>query len=223
MGNLKNDAPVQIRRMIEKAHFSSLDRLPPERALAEQLGLTRHRLRKELAALQEEGLISRHVGQGTFLGPQPPPPRLQLGTLVDTTSPAEILEMKLVIEPKIASMAAMRATRQEMDRMDRALRRGRAATRISDREKWDLILHEIIARSAANHLLFTVFGLIYQLRKGENWGLMTKAYLSPARWRVYAAQHEQLVTAIRDRNASLAEERMREHIETVRDHLVKRP
>ena len=67
------DAPVPALLQAYLAGLSLPDsgRLPPEREMAEALGVSRPALRKALAALEAEGQLWRHVGKGTFLGPRP--------------------------------------------------------------------------------------------------------------------------------------------------------
>ncbi|MCG8375187.1 MAG: FCD domain-containing protein [Chlorobiales bacterium] len=217
----RSDHEARLRRMIEKGDLAPDHRLPPERTLAKNLGLSRAALRKSLALLESEGLIWRHVGRGTFVGARPEPGGVDTGHLAEVTSPAEIMEVRLVIEPKIAAMAAMRATRQEMKQMAKAVHRSETASGFEENEKWDLILHEIIARATNNHLLTALFKTTNELRRGENWGRMKEASLTPDRWQEYARQHHELVAAIEDRNAPLAEEIMRSHLESVRRNLLQ--
>lgn len=215
MPDINNEAVEKLRRRITSGRYPRGSRIPPERTLAQELGLTRATLRKALAVLEGEGLIWRHVGRGTFVGEPPQDTEIDIRPLVELTSPAEIMEVRLLIEPKIAALAAMRATRQEMDRMEEAVLRSENAVGFEDNEKWDLVLHEIIAGSTNNHLLETLFRITNQLRKGEVWGRMKEASLTPRRWKIYAEQHHELLGAIRDRNAVLAEELMRKHLEVV--------
>jgi DNA-binding FadR family transcriptional regulator len=209
-----------LRRMIKEGRFGAHDRLPPERILSAELGVTRNTLRKALAVLESEGMIWRHVGRGTFVGSHPKPTKIDFSQLVEITSPAEIMEVRLLIEPKTAAMSAMRATRQEIKKMQNAVHRSETAASFEDNEKWDLILHEIIARTANNHLLLTFVETLNGLRKGEHWGRMKAASLTAERWKHYAQQHHALVAAIRHRNASLAEELMREHLKAVHRNLL---
>jgi len=221
MEDKSKEHAAELRRMIDQGEFASDNRLPPERTLSRMLGLSRSALRKSLDVLESEGLIWRHVGRGTFVGSRPEPARMDISLLAEITSPAEIMEVRLVIEPKIAAMAAMRATRQEMKQMNKAVHRSETAAGFEENEKWDLVLHEIIAQATNNHLLTALFKATNELRKGENWGRMKEASLTPDRWKEYAQQHHRLVAAIEDRNAPLAEEVMRAHLEAVHRNLVQ--
>ena len=68
---MQHDADLaSLRKYLEDRGFAQNDRLPPERELADTLGLTRNRVRGGLRKLESEGLIWRHVGQGTYFGPR---------------------------------------------------------------------------------------------------------------------------------------------------------
>ena len=74
-------------------------RLPPERELAEELGVSRGTLRKALADLEVEGLIWRHVGRGTFVGNRPVETVQDLGEVTRRTNPAGVMEARLRWSP----------------------------------------------------------------------------------------------------------------------------
>jgi GntR family uxuAB operon transcriptional repressor len=214
------DTAAKLRQLIQNGTFADNQRLPAERRLCQEMNISRSTLRRALAILEDQKLIWRHVGQGTFVGQPNQDADDEPSPLIELTSPEEIMEARLVIEPKIAAMAATRATRQEMNQMREAVRRSEFADSFMENEKWDLILHEIIARSTSNHLLKTLFNTTNQLRKGENWGRIKEASLNPERWNIYARQHHQLLAAIEDRNPRLAENIMREHLLEVRKNLL---
>ena len=62
---------TQLRAFLAQAPLSVDSRLPPERELCQQLGVSRGELRKALATLEAEGQLWRHVGKGTFIGARP--------------------------------------------------------------------------------------------------------------------------------------------------------
>src|SRR5439155_26016795 len=97
-------------------------KLPTERDLVERLSAPRSAIRRALEVLEHEGVIVRHVGRGTFLAEGPAPPRP--GAPPDT-SPAEIMQVRLVLEPPVAALAARVATQADPDRLRRCLDRGR--------------------------------------------------------------------------------------------------
>ena len=66
-----HSALTQLRAYLAQNDYPADGRLPPERKLCEELGVTRTSLRKALATLELEGQIWRHVGRGTFIGARP--------------------------------------------------------------------------------------------------------------------------------------------------------
>lgn len=220
MKNETKNPVTLLREMIKEKHNEGQTRLPPERKLCAELGISRNTIRKAMVELEKEGLIWRRVGQGTFVGQPFANQSKKPGSLIEMTSPVEIMEVRLIIEPRIAAMAALRATKKEIQKMREAVHRSKTAKNFEKNEKWDLILHELIAQSANNHLLLTLFNTTNELRKGENWGRMKEASLTPERWKEYAKQHDELVTAIEDRNSGRAQTIMTYHLERVQRNLL---
>lgn len=82
-------------------------RLPPERQLCSAIGLSRGQLRKALALLEADGQIWRHVGRGTFIGPRPVINLNDFEFLSNQTSPTEVMEARLALEPQLARLASL--------------------------------------------------------------------------------------------------------------------
>lgn len=209
-----------LSKMIEDQNLSPPARLPPERVLAGRLRVSRTTLRRALSELESEGRIWRHVGRGTFVGPRP---TLSVDTppqITRMTNPAEVMEVRLIIEPRIAGMTALRATTTDIGQMERMVRKGRAAKSTDTFEYWDGALHQAMARAARNNFLLAIFDTINSVRRDELWGRLKEATMSKERRAVYANQHETIVALIKDRDAAAAEGAMRAHLETVKGHLL---
>jgi DNA-binding FadR family transcriptional regulator len=208
-----------LRGLLEK-RLAAGGRLPPERVLAAEFGISRAALRKTLAALEMEGRIWRHVGRGTFVGPRPQPLPGELASVTAVTNPGEIMETRLTLEPKLAAMAAVRATLSELSEMESVERHSREALKTDVFEHWDELLHQAIARATHNSLLLSLFMIIHKVRQSHVWGSLKKSTLTGENRKLYLEQHQQLLEALMDRDAAGAEKRMREHLETVRQHLL---
>ncbi len=120
---MQHDADLaSLRKYLEDRGFAQNDRLPPERELADTLGLTRNRVRGGLRKLESEGLIWRHVGQGTYFGPRLSPlvNRRALETLAEMTYPREVMDARLAFEPELARLAALRATGLDFSALEAA-------------------------------------------------------------------------------------------------------
>jgi Transcriptional regulators len=132
--------------VLEGAQAGSLgpgSKLPTERALVEQLSAPRSAIRRALEVLERDGLVVRHVGRGTFLTDAAT--RLADGAPADT-SPAEIMQVRLLLEPQVATLAARVATVADLDRISSCLDAGGASEDFERFEAWDAKLHRAIAR-----------------------------------------------------------------------------
>ena len=191
-------------------------RLPPERTLCAELRVSRGTLRKALERLEARGRIWRHVGQGTFVGPRPANREARLSVVSETTSPHELMEMRLILEPQIARLASMRATDQEIGHMRYCVRKTGTVAESQAYELWDATLHRAVAQAAHNTLLLAVFDAVNEVRSMTEWGRLRDIVVSSravqlAWWR----QHEAFVEAIAVRDADRAEKAAQNHVEMV--------
>lgn len=102
----------QLRGLINQHESTPGTPLPTERELSETLGVGRREVRRALDVLEEEGRIWRKQGKGTFIGPSAPVEPLALQGLVQQTNLLEVMEARLQLEPGLARLAALRATRK---------------------------------------------------------------------------------------------------------------
>ncbi|GMA19173.1 FadR family transcriptional regulator [Arsenicicoccus piscis] len=194
-------------------------RLPTERALVAQLDAPRSAVRRALDTLEGEGVVTRHVGRGTFLtesaraGAEAAPP---------DTSPVEIMQVRLVIEPPVAMLAARLATQADLDRIVECLQAGGASSTFEDFEAWDAKLHRAIAHAAHNGLLLSMFDVMNTARTLPVWGTLKRRTSTPERRGCYHQEHEAIVGALVDRDPEKAERTMRVHLEHVADNLLGR-
>jgi DNA-binding FadR family transcriptional regulator len=130
----RDRADEKLLRLLADGRYPPQSQLPPEREPAQMLGLSRGALREGLEILEAEGGIWRHVDKGTFVGGRPVEGSTHLGLLSATTSPAEVLEIRLMFEPLIAGLAALRATPAEIEHMQHPLEKSEAARDAAHRD-----------------------------------------------------------------------------------------
>lgn len=215
----QSDADLtRVREYIESCGLGDQERLPVERELADMLGLTRNRLRGALRKLADEGLIWRHVGRGTFVGRQRPAMLDARSSLSDLTNPREVMEARVSFEPALARLAAYRANGRHFIAMDKCLQGMAEAQDWSSWGTWDVRLHAAIAEAAGNALMRVMFDTVQASLNREIWGRLRERNHA-ARMKVTNVQHERLVQAIRDRDATESERLMTEHLESVRSNM----
>jgi GntR family uxuAB operon transcriptional repressor len=219
-------ALAAIRSEIESGHLSPGDRLPTERALASYLGVTRAAVRRALALLEAEGLISREVGRGTFVHQAikdpygPGDQRLVLGSHPDDIGPADVMAVRLLIEPSAIPLVVAWATPRELTEMERCLRGADGASSYEEFEAWDTALHRTIVAATHNRLLVRMYSLVDAARGGPLWGALKRRGDSRLRRAEYQRDHWALVAALKDRDAERATEAMQAHLRRVEANLL---
>ncbi len=210
-----------LQRAIETGAYSEGDRLPPERQLAETFKAARSTVRRALDKLEKDGLVSRRLGSGTFVGTSSIAGR-RPADLVDELSPLQLIEARMAVEPFTARLAVLHATRRTLDEMDTVLSQAEAA--IDDKDafsKWDGEFHLLLAHASANPLLLSVYRQINHVRLHAQWDAMKEKILTQEVIAAYNRQHRAILRAIHVRDAQLAQTLMGEHLETAREDLVK--
>ncbi len=215
-------ALVQLRAYLAQKEFALNARLPPERELAELVGVSRGDLRKALAVLEEQGELWRHVGKGTFVGARPVAELASVAMIADQTSPAEVMRARLVIEPELAREAALHATTDDIRALRLCVSGARRAETWRQYENWDNRLHRTIAEAGKNALLLAVFDTINLVRRTVVWGRLRTDLPHPPADHHSFAEHELIVDAIEERNLVAAATGMRLHLQHVQTDLIAR-
>jgi DNA-binding FadR family transcriptional regulator len=212
-------------------------RLRTERRLATDLGVSRSAIRHAMAVLQAEGRVSREVGRGTFLrGLEPPgqpgPSGLsglsgaagaapgQARETADDYSPADVMSVRRLFEPTAMSLVVAWATARDFIEMDRCLRGGERAADHDEFEVWDAALHRSIIAATRSQLLIRLYSEVERARHGRMWGDLKRRSATAARRDEYRRDHEEIVTALRLRDADQATAAMRTHLARVSAHLL---
>jgi DNA-binding FadR family transcriptional regulator len=210
-----------LREYIGGRDYPLNSRLPPERKLCIELGVNRTALRNGLAALEAEGQIWRHVGKGTFVGNRPVENGADIAAVTSRSSPAEVMEARLVMEPELARMAALHATADDVSEMRHCIRKTEAARKWHIYEMWDNRLHRTIAKASRNICLLAIFDMLNSVRRAVAWGRLRTYELTPDLAHHSFAEHSALVDAIAERDVDQAAKRMRDHLRAVRRDLLR--
>lgn len=215
----------RILREAEEAGMRVGERLPTERALADDLGVSRTVVRHALGRLEAAGAISREVGRGTFIRRfdlvARPGERAEDG-LVDVTDvgPADVMAVRLLLEPQAMPIVVARATTRDFEEMQRCLDGGESADTYADFEVWDLALHRCLMEASHNPLLLRLYACVETARHGQLWGDLKRRNDSLERRSCYRSQHHAVVDALRTRDSEAAVEAMQAHLASVRANLL---
>ena len=212
----------QILDNLKSRKWRAGHRIPTERDFSTNSGLSRSTVRRVLAGLKQRGLITQTVGSGTYVSDD----ALQLlGNLAHTEvphsiSPAELMGARLVLEPAIIEMVIANANSGDFDRMDECCSKAEAATTLEDFERWDSMLHEVIAAAAHNSFIANVFRLMNQTRSEAEWGMLKRRSATPERRLHYQEEHRALVSALKQRDVVLAKALSAAHLLHVRQNML---
>lgn len=211
---------ARLRAHLSGQGYGPQDRLEPERVLAAKLGCSRETLRVALAMLEGEGLVWRHVGQGTFMGPRATQAPVRAAVLFEMASAEDLLDARLLVEPPIAGAAAAAATAGQVAGLRRLAAESGAAMNFPAYERADAAFHEAIAHASGNPLLVAVLDLLSAARGRARWQREHAATSRRVREREYAAQggrmHSAIVDAIAAGDAEWAHRAMHDHLHTIR-------
>ncbi|MCE3242691.1 MAG: GntR domain protein, partial [Deltaproteobacteria bacterium] len=169
----------QIHELIREGRFKAGDQLPSERELAETFKVSRRTsVREALRALESQGLVVSRTGTGNFVADLPvesligPLARLLID---EKTALADVFEMRKLIEPHIAALAAERATRNDIAQLKRIIAKQSAeVSRGETGVEADAELHFYIGRATRNQALQKlVSGLMEMLSRSREESLQT--------------------------------------------------
>jgi DNA-binding FadR family transcriptional regulator len=208
----------QLRQAILAGGYSHGEKLPAERQLAEAFNASRTTVRAALDQLEEERLVVRRVGSGTFVhhrGLEAP------GDVAELTSPVELIEVRLGVEPQMARLAVLNATARDLDRLADAL--DKMEQRSISPESFTLLdeqFHLLIAECTHNPLMVWLYRHINEIRTHAQWTAMRDKVLTPARIAEYNEQHRNLYEAIRIRDVDSAVAIVTNHLHYARRQLI---
>ena len=197
-------------------------RLPTERTLSEQYGLSRSTVRRVLQDFKRKKLITQTVGSGTYVADQVQQVLGEMRTQgpAQATSPAELMTARLVLEPAIVDMVIGNATSEDFQRMDECNAKAEGAKTLEDFEHWDAALHEAIAQAAHNNFILSVFRLMNEVRSHAEWGVLKRRSATSDRRLEYQQEHRALVSALRERDAARAKALCLAHLVHVRTNML---
>jgi GntR family transcriptional repressor for pyruvate dehydrogenase complex len=203
-----------LRAQIHRGELGPGDRLPPERGLAQELGIGRVTLRSALALLQEEGYLAPKVGAkgGTFVTALSGPYSKWLERMRRNDGElSDILEFRIAVERRAAELAALKATKRNLQDMKRSIEALRGVVGRNDYRQADSAFHLAVGEASHSPKLLRsiaegrgeffapVDQLIFVEQAEETW-----------------VQHKRIFDAIASGDAAAAGEAAMDHVESTR-------
>lgn len=205
---------------IEASQYRFGAKLPAERELAEEFGVTRNTVRDALDVLARNQIITRRAGSGTFITyrpghaqPAPQPAAVTMASAGEVAAETSLLELHVVrgiIEPEMSRLAVINMKPRDIGALGVALQRLEAVqTSAADyaRTEGDFLMQ--IARGTKNPLLIAIYEQIQGVRRQGHWSAHLQRALSPARIRSGQHRLRSLYEAIERRDIEIAVEYMK--------------
>ncbi|MGR4010217.1 FadR/GntR family transcriptional regulator [Leucobacter sp. 1207-22] len=210
--SLPDRLSVDIERLILDGKLAPGDRLPPERELAEHLGVSRVSIREALRELENRGLIDRKPGRGTIvLSPGEQSPMAEsIGTAVNAAEAEirDIMELRAILEPPIARLTAGRAKSRDVAQLRELVEAMEKETSNERYAELDRAFHQTIAQYTHNPLL----ALINEQLAQQIAPSRAKRYQTSERRNASSRAHRLIFEAIEAGNGEAAEQAARDHV-----------
>lgn len=201
----------QIRAFIDKGNYTPGTRLPPERDLAQQLGVSRPSVREALIALEIEGSVEVRMGAGVYVCSVAQRKPQALATMGE--SPIELMQARAAIEGTVVQLACAKATpealaalRQILDNMLAAMAQDRSPL-VYDRQ-----FHQTIAAMTGNAVLERMVGELFDERHSPIAARVSAHSESGQTWATALQEHEAILRALENRDVLAAQTALRMHL-----------
>lgn len=217
-----NDIALALKKRISAGEWQENGRIPPERDLADEFGVARNTVRRAVGLLEEDGMVVRQVGRGTFLSTADTNSLAGTIARMEGTSPADIMEIRQLLEPAAVAFAATHASDSELNGVRDAHRCAVESRDMPTFEHWDAEFHQRIFACSRNDFLKEIHNLVRIFRNRSPWFDMKKRSFSEERRQVYCREHGAILDSLLRRDSDGAKEAMLAHLQTVGRNLLGR-
>ena len=204
-GRATDQAIAKIKELISSGEFTAGDRLPTERELTRQFGVSRSSLREAVRALALVGVLESRVGDGTYVTTLEPELLLTgIGFLSDLAKADSLLEMHQVrrlLEPEATRLATARLTEEDFQRLEECLRRMETADSEPAFIEADTAFHRVILDACGNA---TLASLVQNLSSGTMRARMWQSIVARGAVEATLASHRSIYNALLARDADTA-------------------
>lgn len=205
----------ELSAYIAEKAFVIGDKLPAERELAEQFGVSRALLREALIMLEIQGIVEVRQGSGVYLQADGEPLHQHAE---DDIGPFELLQARQVLESSIAEVAALTVTKRDIDDLQKILEQhtlknqGKAVNEAADEQ-----FHLRIAEATQNRVLEESVQALWEIRKrSPMWKKLHSHITHPTYWQQWTVDHQAVFTALKRKDARRARQAMWQHLDNVR-------
>lgn len=203
----------QLQGLIRWGEFVAGSRLPAERDLARQLGVSRPSVREAFIALEVDGWVEVRMGSGVYV--------LDRGSVTGAGAlgslewgPLELIRARRVVEGEVAALAAAQAKRRDIDAISRAITHMR-----NDADQGvlplagDRAFHSALAQATGNSVLVDTVHRFWDARGGPLFTRLGGHFETVPSWRAAIAEHDDIAEAVRAHDSTAARKAMHAHMD----------
>lgn len=204
----------QLQQIMESGEFQPGQRLPSERHLAVELGVSRPTIREAIIALEIAGMVEVRTGSGVYLLDR----SSQQSPLTEAADPGpfEILEARLAVESEACSLAAERITKNQLDELRLILGAMQEENQLpQSTENADEKFHCLIARASGNSALETTVWWLWKMRNESALSNHFHKRVRNEGSKPILADHQAILKALAAGDAEAARQAMRRHLQSV--------
>lgn len=205
----------QLRALIMSGEFPVGTRLPTERDLAVQLGVSRPSLREALIALEVEGLIEVRVSSGIYVRATRQQRNNDVLDLSSEEGPLELIRARKIVEGEVAATAAKTGRKAQFKTIEEAIdvMETQIAAGIDPLEA-DRLFHVSLAEATGNSVLVGLVTRLFDARMGPLFDLLNSHFDTTAVWAQAVAEHRAILAALRAKDADAARAAMHKHMDS---------
>ena len=208
----------QLRQLMVSGEFGLGSRLPAERDLAVQLGVSRPSVREALIALEVEGMIEVRTGSGIYVRQNTGTKSTASTAELDDNTPAnwgplEVMSARILVEAEVAALAAANAQKGDLKAIKSGLQQMKLeAARDEVPRQGDEAFHAAIAQACGNSVLLDTVQRYWMARNGPLFERLGDYFEHSASWQTAIAEHLEVMHAIEARDSSAARKAMQKHL-----------
>ncbi|GAA0179238.1 FadR/GntR family transcriptional regulator [Clostridium sediminicola] len=214
----------QIKEMIRNGTLKKGDKLPSERELTVELGVSRSSIREALRALEIIGLLESRQGEGNFIRNsfdealiEP----LSIMFMLNESSPLQIFELRQLLEIEIAKLAATKIKKQQISDLTKMIKDMRKTQDEEEKVILDKQFHYLIANASGNNLiiniLFAISCIMDRFIKEAR-----RTILLDEKEEIIHIQHSNILAALESGDENMASKAMKEHMDLIKVNLKSR-
>ena len=216
---LPDQTAQQLQALIMSGELQPGDRLPTEKELCERLGVSRTVVRESMKLLDAIGLVKVRHGVGVFvIKPDPNILSVPIGLVAELGQRAveDLQEVREILEPQIAALAAQHATKQDIEKLEEAVQKmDKTLTNSQEFVEADLLFHSTLSNATKNNLFQILVHSIVDVSQQARY-ISTQ---SPGAVERAQFHHRNILNAIKNRKKDEAYKAMYQHLKQVQEDL----